>query len=398
MLPATRIAPPDWMTRPAATAVVAALGVARFVGGCVRDAVRGDRPQDIDIATPHDPGSVMARLAAASIRAVPTGIEHGTITAIVDGEPIEVTTLRHDVETDGRHARVAFTDDWTEDAQRRDFTINALYADADGTIYDPTGGLADLEAGIVRFIGDAARRIAEDHLRILRFFRFHGRYAKGPPDGQARAAIIAAAPLVARLSGERIAMETVRLLQMADPMEPVGLMIDWGVWGSIVAAPPQRDRLGRVARREAARDDIDPMRRLSALLPDDAGAVQQIAARLKLSVRDRDRLVAAAADDPGNWFTDARARRAACYRHGIQRVLDQAYRHADERALDAVRATAACWSRPRLPVGGKDVLARGVSGPAVGTVLAAVEEWWIDGDFAAGRDACLERLDAVIGA
>lgn len=393
MQPAARIAPPDWMTGPAATAVIAALGAARFVGGCVRDAMRGDRPQDIDLATPHDPDTVLARLNAASIRAVPTGIEHGTITAIVRGEPVEVTTLRHDVETDGRRAVVAFTDDWAADAQRRDFTINALYADADGTIYDPTGGLADLDAGIVRFIGDAAQRIAEDRLRILRFFRFHGRYAKGRPDAAARQAIIAAAPGVASLSGERIAMEMTRLLQTRDPMEPIGLMIDWGVWQVIAPVAARRDRLSLVAAREASRDDVDPWRRLSALLPDDADAVRRIAARWKLSARDRDRLVAAACDDADGWFADARALRAALYRHGAERVVDQAYRRASDAELDAARALAQAWVKPRLPIGGADALARGLTGRAVGQALAAVEDWWIEGDFTASREACLERLD-----
>lgn len=398
MQPVLRIIPPDWMAGPAAASVIAALGEARFVGGCVRDAVRGDRPQDIDVATPHDPAAVLARLQAAAIRAVPTGIEHGTITAIVQGDHVEVTSLRRDVETDGRRARVAFTDDWTADAGRRDFTFNALYADADGTIYDPTGGLADLAAGIVRFIGDAAARIAEDHLRILRFFRFHGRYAKGRPDTQAMQAIIAAAGKVATLSGERIAAEVTRLLQIPDPMEPVGLMIDWGVWQAIAGLPAQRDRLARVAAREAARGDIDSRRRLSALLPDDADAVQRVAARLKLSVRDRDRLCAAAADDAGKWFADARALRAALYRAGPERVVDQAYRRGTEGELDAARASAGTWVRPRLPVGGADALARGLKGPAVGHALAAVEEWWIAGDFTADRAACLARLDTVIPA
>lgn len=398
MRPATRITPPGWMTGPAATAVIAALGEARFVGGCVRDAMRGDHPQDIDVATPHDPDTVMARLQAAAIRAIPTGIEHGTITAIVQGEPVEVTTLRHDVETDGRHARVAFTDDWAADAERRDFTINALYADPDGTVYDPTGGLADLAAGIVRFIGDADRRIAEDHLRILRFFRFHGRYAQGRPDAAARTAIIAAAPRVATLSGERIATELARLLEMRDPTEPFALLIDWGVWQAIAPVAAGRGRLAFVAAREAARDDIDPWRRLSALLPDDVDAVARVAARLKLSVRDRDRLLAAASDDAATWFADAAAMRAALYRHGPQRVIDQAYRRADDQALDAARAMGDGWQRPRLPVGGADALARGLNGPAIGRTLGLVEDWWIAGDFRGDRDACLARLDAVIAA
>lgn len=398
MRPATRITPPDWMSGPAATAVIAALGEARFVGGCVRDAMRGDEPKDIDIATPHQPQAVLDRLQAAAIRAVPTGIAHGTVTAIVQGEPVEVTTLRRDVETDGRRAVVAFTDDWAIDAGRRDFTINALYADADGTVYDPTGGLADLDAGIVRFIGEARMRIAEDRLRILRFFRFHGRYAKGRPDVEAMQAIIAAADSVATLSGERIAAELIRLLEMRDPTDPIGLMIDWGVWQAIGPVAVRPDRLSLVAAREALRGDIDPLRRLSALLPDDGDAVARFVARLKLSVRDRDRLIAAATDDAGTWFGDARSLRAALYRHGAVRVVDQAYRQAGEAELDAAREAAATWTRPRLPVGGTDAMARGLGGPAVGRALAAVEEWWVSEDFAGDREACLHRLDTIIRA
>ena len=215
MEPAGHIDPPEWMRTPGAQDVAAALSgggaPVRFVGGCVRDAVLGRRAKDIDLATPEPPQRVIDLLARAGIRAIPTGIAHGTITAVVGREHFEITTLRRDVSTDGRHATVAFTDDWAEDAARRDFTINALFCDADGTLFDPMGGLADIKTGTVRFVGDAAMRIAEDHLRILRFFRFFAHYGKGEPDSDGLAACTRLAPTLKALSAERIAAEILEI-------------------------------------------------------------------------------------------------------------------------------------------------------------------------------------------
>ena len=221
------------MTAPATRAVTEALSAegatVRFVGGCVRDAVLGRDAKDVDIATPDPPETVIALLEAAGLKAVPTGIAHGTVTAVADGTPFEVTTLRHDVETDGRHAKVAFTDDWVADAARRDFTLNALYCDADGALYDPVGGIEDARRGRVRFVGDARARIEEDALRLLRFFRFHAHYGRGEADATALAACRELAPLLANLSGERLRDETLKLLAAPESAPVVALMIDMGV-------------------------------------------------------------------------------------------------------------------------------------------------------------------------
>ena len=220
-----------WMISPAARRIMrilnggAAEPLALFVGGCVRNALAGEAVTDIDIATRLTPPEVMERCAAADIRAIPTGIDHGTVTAVVDGAPFEITTLRRDVETDGRHAVVAFSQDWREDAQRRDFTMNTLLADSGGHVYDPTGqGISDLAAGRVVFVGDPAQRIAEDYLRILRFFRFHARYGKGAPDAAALAACAAAADRIATLSRERISQEFFRILAAENPAPILRLM------------------------------------------------------------------------------------------------------------------------------------------------------------------------------
>src|SRR6185437_3989474 len=227
-----RIARPAWVDDAGTRAVLAALGAeggtARFVGGCVRDTLLGRPIGDIDIATPLTPDRVLARLKAAGIKAVPTGLVHGTVTAVTPQRHLEITTLRRDVETDGRHARIAFTADWAADAARRDFTMNALYLDADGNLFDPMGGLADLRAGRVRFVGDAATRIREDVLRLLRFYRFHAQLGRGTADPTARAACHALAALLPSLSGERIAAETLKLLAAADPIPTLALMAEDG--------------------------------------------------------------------------------------------------------------------------------------------------------------------------
>ncbi|MFQ5959208.1 MAG: CCA tRNA nucleotidyltransferase, partial [Alphaproteobacteria bacterium] len=228
--PAGTIEPQRWMTVRATRAVVDALRAqgaeVRFVGGCVRDAVAGRKVTDVDIATPDPPETVIRLLEAAGIRVVPTGIKHGTVTAVVARRPFEITTLRRDVETYGRHAKVAFTDDWTADAARRDFTINALFCAPDGTLYDPFGGLDDLRAGRVRFVGDAVQRIREDVLRLLRFFRFYAHYGRPPPDAEALAACRAMALALPSLSGERVCAELLRLLAADDPAAVLELMIE----------------------------------------------------------------------------------------------------------------------------------------------------------------------------
>ncbi|HWA31138.1 MAG TPA: CCA tRNA nucleotidyltransferase, partial [Rhizomicrobium sp.] len=284
-----------WMTAPETRAVMEALakdgGSARFVGGVVRNALLGRAVGDIDIATPLTPDDVTKTLEAAGLKAVPTGIEHGTVTAVSNGRPYEVTTLRRDVSTDGRRAVVAFTKDWAEDAQRRDFTMNALYANADGEVFDTVGGVADLKAGKVRFVGDPATRIREDYLRILRLFRFHAWYGKGEIDKAALKAAAENRAGLAQLSGERIAKEMLKLLAAEDPVPVLRSMAASAILGEILPGELNIARLERLVAIDASNFFApDPVLRLAALLPDRAAAANELADRWKLSNADRDRL------------------------------------------------------------------------------------------------------------
>ncbi|MCH7554396.1 MAG: CCA tRNA nucleotidyltransferase [Proteobacteria bacterium] len=396
MTPVERIDPQSLMMTPGVEAVIAALtangAVVRFVGGCVRDAVIG-RPGsgDIDLATPDPPGTVIALLEAAGLRALPTGIDHGTVTALADHHPVEVTTLRRDVETDGRHAKVAFTDDWAVDAARRDFTMNALFCDPDGALYDPVGGLDDARAGRLRFVGDPGQRIEEDSLRILRFFRLYAHYGQGPADPAALSACRAKASLVAALSGERVGAEMLKLLTAPDPTRALSLMIENGVMAALL---PQITGLGNLAVL-CRIDDGDALRRLALLLRH--GGAKAVAERLRWSNADRDRLkeITAPALELGADL-DPAAQRRALYRLGAGRFIDLAYlawAETEKPGFDAMVKTARNWRPPALPVGGDDVMALGVeSGPRVGRLLAAVEDWWISGDFKADREAALAKL------
>jgi poly(A) polymerase len=374
-----------WRHRPGMdrllTALDAAGGETRFVGGCVRDTLLGLDASDVDLATRIAPEAVIRRLEKARIKAVPTGLAHGTITAVIGGKPVEVTTLRRDVATDGRRATIAYTGDWREDAARRDFTINALSADpASGEVFDYFGGLADLEAGRVRFIGDPLRRIAEDHLRILRFFRFHARFGKGAPDEAALDACAARANDLMALSRERIADELLKLLALPDPTATATLMIERGILRPVLPEIGGAGRLAAlVAAEQAAGIAPEPIRRLAALLPPDADGAADVAARLRLSRRAAKRLVSAAR--PG---MDARPQ-ALAYRIGTAEAVDSILLHgtpgADLKAL-------AAWQRPRLPIGGGDLIAMGLeAGPQVAATLQAIEQEWLDAGFPADRAA-----------
>ncbi|WP_112381118.1 CCA tRNA nucleotidyltransferase [Sphingomonas carotinifaciens] len=354
-----------------ATALAAVPGNPRIVGGAVRDTLLGIAVADIDLATPLPPEAVMERVAAAGFKAVPTGIAHGTITAVLPGGPVEVTTLRRDVTTDGRHAVVAFTDDWREDAGRRDFTMNALYADpVTGELYDYFDGLTDLHAGRVRFIGDPRQRIAEDHLRILRFFRFHARFGDAIDDAGLEACTQRANDLMA-LSRERIASELLKLLVTAGAVPVLGLMVDRGILRAVL---PEIDgdgvaRLALLAGREAeAGMAADAVRRLAALVP--AASAESVGARLKLSNTDRKRLVAAT-QGPGE-----EGARALAYRHGPTLAIDRLLLSgADPAAL-------AGWTPPTLPIGGGALVEQGLrKGPQVAAVLRAIETQWIAEGF-----------------
>ena len=360
-------------------------GLTRYVGGAVRDELLHLPVNDVDLATRLKPEDVVARLEAVKIRAVPTGIDHGTITAVSSGHVVEVTSLRRDVSTDGRRATIAFTDDWQEDAARRDFTINALLADPrTGEIFDYFGGLDDLEGRRVRFIGDPYRRIAEDHLRILRFFRFHARFGSGDPDAAALDACTARANDLMALSRERIADELLKLLAVPDPTPTVQLMLDRSILKPVV---PEIER--GAARRLAAlvnaeRDaEIEPdtVRRLSALLPRDPVVAEKVAVRLKLSTKMRKRLACSADED-----LDSNPHALAYYvghTCAIDRLLLAG--HTSEAA------NVASWHVPRLPIGGGELIKRGLKpGPVVAKTLRAVERNWVDAGFP-GKEG-LERI------
>jgi poly(A) polymerase/tRNA nucleotidyltransferase (CCA-adding enzyme) len=307
---------------------------------------------------------------------VPTGLAHGTVTAVVDGRGFEITTLRRDVETDGRHAVVAFTADWQLDASRRDFTINAMSMARDGSVFDYFDGITDLAAGRVRFVGDPARRIAEDYLRILRFFRFYARYARLPPDPATLEALRAGIPGLARLSAERVWLELRRILNAPDPLEAVGLMARLGIWAAVLAEASAVDRLAGLP--------ADPVLRLAAML---TGDPLSVATRLKLSNEERDRLVRLlATPTPGG--SDADLRRLLAD-HRREDLIDRTWL---DRAAD-VRGRLARMERPVFPLEGRDVVAAGVSaGPLVGARLRNVRRWWMDGGCTADRDACLAEL------
>jgi poly(A) polymerase len=396
----TGIAPQPWIEEPATRALLDALreaGVAaRFVGGCVRDALLGRPIADIDLATPARPEEVIAALAKAGIKVVPTGIAHGTVTAVVPPRHYEITTLRRDVETFGRRARVAFDADWTADAERRDFTINAIYLDPDGTLHDPVGGLADLATQRVRFVGDPSTRIAEDVLRVLRYYRFEARFGTDAGDAAARAACRDAASNLWTLSAERVAGELFRLLAVSDPVPALRMMMADEVLAAILPEATRVGRLERLMRFEPP--PPDPLRRLAALVSVDADGAAAMAERLRLSNAERDRLVGLAPPWSIASESSERTHRLSLYRLGPQRYRDIALLAAADELLSPAELAAALalaerWKRPRFPLAGRDVLALGIPpGVRVGELLDAVRTWWEEGDFAAGRAACLRRL------
>ena len=414
------------MEAPATRAVVEALSAdgadVRFVGGCVRDALLGRESSDIDIGTPDRPEQVVTLLARAGIEShtVPRGIAHGTVTALAGGKRHEITTLRRDERTDGRHAEVAFTDDWREDAKRRDFTINAMSMTPGGTLHDYFGGQADLEAGRVRFVGDPADRIAEDHLRLLRFFRFHAWYGKGEPDEKALAACRDAAHTVPSLSGERIQAEMKRLLSAPDPVPAVTAMQDAGVLARLL---PDAGLLARILPIELGTETLarlvpieeqvaapDPIRRLAAMIADASPDYPErpvidglTSYRLLRSAADARRIISVVKLSTSlSADLDRRGQRALVYRNGQAHFRDAvllawAKRGENEAIWRAMLETADAWESPALPITGADLLARGVpEGPEVGILLDEVENWWIEHDFTPGREVTLEKLDALI--
>lgn len=397
----------SWMTTPETRRLLAALGEGRFVGGVVRDALLGFPVGDIDIAVPMPPEETVARLEKAQIKFVPTGLEHGTVTAILGGQPYEVTSLRRDVKTDGRHAVVAFTGDWEEDSNRRDFTMNALYAAPDGEVFDYHGGVEDLNAGRVRFVGHAAARIREDYLRILRLFRFHAWYGKGEMDADALHAAADAKAGLRRLSGERIAKELLRLLECPNPVPALRMMAASGILSELLPYALQLPRLEHLVWIGAENQFApDALLRLAALLPDDAGAARDLGERLKLSSAERARLEALAV--PGEKIPaqlSAPQVRKLLYRMGPPRFRDLVLLSwaASPRGGPGIHwrmllSIADGWERPRFPLTGHEAMAAGVAeGPEVGRVLGLVEAWWLDQDFAPDQAQLLEKLRSVIG-
>ena len=361
-------------------------GLTRYVGGAVRDDLLDLPVSDVDLATRLQPQEVIARLEAARIKAVPTGIDHGTVTAVSDGHAYEVTTLRRDVATDGRRATVAFTAAWEEDAARRDFTINALSADPiTGEVFDYFGGLEDLLAHHVRFIGDPLKRIAEDHLRILRYFRFHARFGSGKPDEAALEACTVRANDLMALSRERIADELLKLLSIQDPSITLTIMLGRGILKPVLPEIGRNriDDLKSLIDAEAAAG-IAPagLRRLSALLPRDSVVAEAVAARLKLSNKARKRLSCAAGTDLEP------APEALSYRVGSDCAVD--------RLLLAGRADEASrihkWHPPRLPISGGALIARGLTeGPIVARTLRQIEDRWVAAGFPEG-----EALESIV--
>lgn len=399
----------SWMQAAETAAVMDALaaggGESRFVGGAVRNALLDCEVVDIDVATPLRPEEVTSRLERAKIAAIPTGVVHGTVTALLNGRTFEITTLRRDVSTDGRRATVAFSDDWAEDAQRRDFTINALYAAPDGRIFDYVRGIEDLDAGRVRFIGDPIMRIREDYLRILRLFRFHAWYGKGEIDQAALSAAEAERAGLQRLSGERIQKELLRLLAAKNPAPAIRIMARSRILAEIIPGEYSIDRFDRLCAIDRANFFApDPTLRLAALLPADAATAEAVAQRLRFSNEDRDRLTElAGARENLSPFMPVKETRRLLYQMGHRRFRDRVLLRWSEDpeisntiAWRALLAVADAWTAPRFPLTGRDVMAAGVpEGPMVGRVLADLEAWWIANDFPGDKSELSERLAAA---
>lgn len=422
LTPTGQLGPEPWLSDPATVAVLDAIEAdgkpARLIGGCVRDAIAHRPVTDVDIATPERPERVMELLDAKGIKVVPTGIKHGTVTAIAGGRAFEITTLRRDVATDGRHATVAFTDDWIADAKRRDFTFNALSATRDGMVYDPFDGIPDLAHGYVRFIGRPSDRIAEDYLRILRFFRFRATHGREPNNIEALAACRLAAEHLRELSGERVRDEMMKILAAPNPAEILLLMQGERVLERVLPEACDFGRLRSLDWLETTAIKLDGLapdriRKLAATFSPETAAddATALARRWRLSNHEASRLADMAA--PFGLEPDAplEQRRAALHSMGVDTFRDRALLawaaeiSASDR-LPAARTAAwietldltAGWVAPAFPVSGADLLARGVAaGPEVGRLLRSIEDWWVAGDFKATRDDCLAELDRRIG-
>ena len=400
----------EWLDLPETRAVLAALnsdGVeTRAVGGAVRNTLLGLPVTEIDLATTAEPERVIALAGQAGFKAVPTGIDHGTVTIVAEGKPFEVTTLRRDVETFGRHAKVAYTTSWEEDAGRRDFTLNALYADRDGNVFDPIGGYGDLQAGRVRFIGEAEARIKEDYLRILRFFRFHAYYGKGPMDAEGLHAAVRLREGLAQLSAERIAGEMRRILVAPGAVGAVEALFDYGLLTNVLGSVPRLVRFERlVAIDEANGLASNAALRLAALAVFVEEDVARLADRLRLSNAERTVLALGAFGIDAALPADEAAK-ALLYRLGPDSYRSRlllAWADADACPDDGewrkALALSDRWQAPVFPIGGNDVMALGeLKGPDIGELLKRLERDWIASGFALDRDQLLAKASAFIAA
>ncbi|MCD6075037.1 MAG: putative tRNA adenylyltransferase, partial [Rhodospirillales bacterium] len=409
-----------WMTAPEVGAVFAALTKegkeARFVGGCVRNALMHLPIVDIDIATQEPPERVVALLQEAGIQAVPTGIEHGTVTAVANGKTFEITTLRRDVSTDGRRATVAFTEDWREDAARRDFTFNSLSATLDGAVYDYFNGMQDLAHRVIRFVGRVNERIAEDRLRILRYFRFIAVYGMRIGERYEFQMVVNNAEHLAELSAERIRDELIKILGSANHHDAVRMMFEQGIFAVILPEVTGTVWFKRLSWLDSSAIKIDaigpdPIRRLAALIETDRAGAEAVARRLKLSraqIRRLSRLKEPAW--PAHPEIDEAHLRGVLSTLGAEEVIDLALLEwsrrliitprlpkAETEAWQKLLAQATAWEPVDLPIKGGDIVALGIpTGPRVSELLREVEGWWRDGGCRADREACLTELKSRI--
>lgn len=398
----------SWLKRPETQAVFSALKTAgheaRAVGGAVRNALMGQPVGEVDMATPARPDAVMHAVQAAGLKCVPTGLEHGTVTVVSGDVAYEVTTLREDVETFGRHARIAFSMDWAADAARRDFTMNALYCTADGRVIDPLGGYRDIVQRRVVFIGDARARIGEDYLRILRFFRLHAAYGQGEPDRAALDACVRERHGLTGLSAERVRAELLKLLDAPGTLVAVQAMHEFGLLTAILGAAPRPGLLARLLDWEGVLQmPRDPLLRLSALAVAVEDDVERLAGRLRLANGERDALLVvdrrlAAMMELGEVAARQALYRAAGHESWHRLVLGAAAASGiGEDTARGLRDLPERWAMPHFPLRGADALDLGMQpGPEVGRVLRDLEAWWIDGDFAADEHALRTRLAQMI--
>lgn len=359
--------------------------VVLFVGGCVRNSVLGRRPSDIDLATRLEPDTVMKKLTAKGIKALPTGIEHGTVTAVINGSAIEITTLRRDVSTDGRRAVVTFTDDWREDARRRDFTINTLLMDQKGHIYDPTGqGLADLKAGRVRFVGDARQRVQEDYLRILRFFRFYAVYGKEEPDEAALAACTEFSGRISRLSKERITQEFRRILMTDDSAPVLELMFKNKVLHDLPA--PDFDLSG-------LNEGLVYPARLLVLTAREEKEIGRLERYLVLSRQEKKMMQQILASLSALEMLSEKSVKVSLYRYGRDVTSQATILKSGGQVPAAMQSFIKNEEIPAFPLTGEDIKAAGIAqGPEIGEILHGIEQWWIEKDFKPDRAACLKKI------